>query len=112
MIDDAVIPIEKKSKKKHQQVRRKKEFDFDNKIISFFQHSNSLKEQDVSTTNEIQSMVMIDKKTIRKRIKHFLKKYKSSDKSIKSQSKLAQIQKIFLKNQSQYQSIIINEVVR
>jgi hypothetical protein len=77
----------------------------------FFQPSDSPSEQSVVTTNEIQPII-IDKKTIRKRIKHFLKKYKSSDKSIKSESKLSKIQRTFLKNDSLYQSVIINEVVR
>jgi len=76
----------------------------------FFQPSDSPSEQSVVTTNEIQPII-IDKKTIRKRIKHFLKKYKSSDKSIKSESKLSKIQRTFLKNDSLYQSVIINEVV-
>ncbi len=74
----------------------------------FFQPSDSPSEQSVVTTNEIQPII-IDKKTIRKRIKHFLKKYKSSN---KSESKLSKIQRTFLKNDSLYQSVIINEVVR
>lgn len=45
---------------------------------------------------------------MRKRIKNFLKKYKTS---IKSESKFSKIQKTFLKNQSKYQSIIFNEMV-
>lgn len=46
---------------------------------------------------------------MRKRIKNFLKKYKTST---KSESKFSKIQKTFLKNQPKYQSVILNEVVR
>ena len=59
--------------------------------------------------NEIE---IIDKKTMRKRIKHFLKKRKPSGTSIKPESKLVKIQKALLKCQQQYQSVLGKEVVR
>lgn len=65
------------------------------------------------TTNETEATVS-DKKSMKKRAKHFLKKQKSGGGApMKRESKLAKIQKsISGKHQQQYQSVPIVEVVR
>lgn len=55
--------------------------------------------------------MILDKKSLRKRIRTFFRKSCSPEKSIKFESKLAKVQKQFLKNSSQYQTIIVNEPV-
>ena len=52
----------------------------------------------------------VDKKSMKKRIKHFLKTCKSPGAPMQSQSKLSKIQQIILKCNQQYQHIIANEV--
>ena len=53
------------------------------------------------------------RKTMRKRVKHFLKKFRpSSQKSIKTPSKLTQIQNVILKHQFKYHQMPLDEMVR
>lgn len=71
-------------------------------------------ENDGSTTNfiEIQPTKPIDKKTMRKRVKNFLKKLKpSSQLSLKTPSKLSQIQRVILKHQPKLDLIPNSDLV-
>ncbi len=65
------------------------------------------------TTNEIETTI-VDKKTMKKRVKHFLKKQKSaSGTPMKPESKLSKIQKSMMgKHIQQYQSVPLIEEVR
>jgi hypothetical protein len=55
----------------------------------------------------------VDKKAMRKRVKHFLKKQKSaSGTPMKPESKLSKVQKTMMGRHHQYQSVPVIEVVR
>lgn len=64
------------------------------------------------TTNELEATT-VDKKTMKKRAKHFLKKQKSGSATpMKPESKLMKIQKsMALKHHQQYKSVPVVEVV-
>ncbi|CAF3639300.1 unnamed protein product [Adineta steineri] len=64
-----------------------------------------------STTVSQTDKIKTDKKTMRKRVAHFFKKSKSFSIPMKSESKLAKIQKSMLRCQQQYENIIGNEVI-
>jgi hypothetical protein len=65
-----------------------------------------------TTTNETETTI-VDKKTMKKRVKHFLKKQKSaSGTPMRPESKLSKIQKSMMgKHIQQYQSVPIIEEV-
>jgi hypothetical protein len=64
------------------------------------------------TTNETETTI-VDKKSMKKRVKHFLKKQKSaSGTPMKPESKLSKIQKSMMGKHQQYQSVPIVEAVR
>jgi len=97
-MEEIPLPIDKKSKKhrKEQKV------------------TTNLADGTMSiTTNEIETTI-VDKKTMRKRVKHFLKKQKSaSGTPMKPESKLSKIQKSMMgKHIHQYQSVPLIEEVR
>ncbi|CAF0920234.1 unnamed protein product [Rotaria sordida] len=95
--NDFTVPMIKKKKKKH-----RNECSHSSKVkIVLPNETNDL------TKNEIETKI-VDKKTMRKRVKQFLKKCKSS--TIKSESKLEKIQKAFLKDQQYYQNVLVNQV--
>ncbi len=101
-MEEISLPIDKKSKKNRKEQKQ----------------ATSLADGTVATTtvalttNEIETTV-VDKKTMRKRVKHFLKKQKSaSGTPMKPESKLAKIQKSMMgKHIPQYQSVPIIEEV-
>ena len=91
----ALLPTDKKSKKKH-------------KIVTDFADGTAS-----TTTNELETKI-VDKKSMRKRVKHFLKRQKTaSGTPMRPESKLAKIQKSMMSKQTQqYQSVPIIEEVR
>ncbi|CAF1161705.1 unnamed protein product [Rotaria sp. Silwood1] len=95
--NDFVIPMVKKKKNKHRK-----------------EHTHSPKLKFASTNETIDltknetEIKVIDKKTMRKRVKQFLKKCKSP--VIKPESKLEKIQKAILKISQYYQSVPVNQV--
>ena len=99
-VEEVAIPTDKKSKKKSKS-------------------STSLADGTVSTTtvalttNETEATI-IDKKSVKKRVKHFLKKHKSGNGTpMKPESKLSKIQKSMMgKNSHQYQSVPVMDEVR
>jgi hypothetical protein len=93
-MEEIALPIEKKSKKS-----RKEQKAADTTVAT--------------TTNETETTV-IDKKSMKKRVKHFLKKQKTaSGTPMRPESKLSKIQKSMMaKHIQQYQSVPIIEEVR
>lgn len=94
--EEALLPTDKKSKKH----RKDQKNLADGTAVAL-------------TTNELETSV-VDKKSVKKRMKHFLKKQKtSSGTPMKPESKLSKIQKSMMgKHIQQYQSVPIIEEVR
>jgi hypothetical protein len=96
-IEEIPLPTDKKSKKKRKEQKVP---------------ANLADGTVATTTNEIETTI-VDKKTMRKRVKHFLKKHKSaSGTPMRPESKLSKIQKSMMaKHIQQYQSVPIIEEV-
>ena len=116
--EDPSSPTDKKSKKHRKDVRENDErkrkyysFDFLKDLSSTSLADGKMATTTIAlTTDEISTTP--DKKTMRKRVKHFLKKHKSvSGTPMKPESKLSKIQKSMMSKQHQYQPIPLIEVV-
>jgi hypothetical protein len=102
-IEEIPAPTDKKSKKKSKET----------KSATNLADGTMATTTIALTTNETETTI-VDKKTMKKRVKHFLKKHKSaSGTPMKPESKLSKIQKSMMgKHIQQYQSVPIIEEVR
>lgn len=75
-----------------------------------FHLSKSQNQSSIDTKPTEDEIKLVDKKTMKKRIKTFLKKHQLSHSPMKTESKLSQIQKLILKSHQSYQGLLSNEV--
>ena len=99
--EEIALPIDKKSKKHRKELKKLAEGTMTTTTMA------------LTTTDETETNI-VDKKSMKKRVKHFLKKSKSaSGTPMKPESKLSKIQKSMMgKHIQQYQSVPIIEEVR
>ncbi|CAF1637643.1 unnamed protein product [Adineta ricciae] len=76
-----------------------------------FHLSKSQNDSSIDTKPTEDETKAVDKKTMKKRIKNFLKKHNLSHSPMKTESKLSKIQKLILKSHQSYQSLLSNETI-
>ncbi|CAF1425575.1 unnamed protein product [Adineta ricciae] len=99
-MEEIATPVDKKSKKKSKD---------SSKSASSLADGAMATTTVALTTNETETTI-VDRKSMKKRVKHFLKKHKGNGTPMKPESKLAKIQKSMMgKNLQEYRSIPLME---